>query len=332
MGLVSDSVSWKKLVEHYEEMENIEIKALFDQDQKRFSHFSIDAAGLFLDYSKNLITDETFELLTGLVREINLPLAIKRMFKGEAINSTEHRAVLHTALRDPKNDEVRSVLNRMFDCADELRSGKWKDSSGKAITDVVNIGIGGSDLGPKMVINALLSYVTSSIKFHFVSNVDDSNIFEILKNLDPETTLFIVSSKTFTTQETLCNANTAKKWLRQKVDLKKHLLAVTAKPERAVEFGVDENNIYPFWDWVGGRFSLWSAIGLCIVIAIGQENFKELLSGAHRMDEHFYSSSFDKNMPVILALIGIWNINFLGAKLRQYYTLIIYLYFLTCNS
>lgn len=329
MKKINQKKIWKQLEEHYQEFSTLNMRDFFAKDLERSQKFSLEAAGLFLDYSKNNITSKTMDLLLQLANEVNLDGKIEAMFAGKIINATEHRAVLHTALRNPKNDlinieginvmpEIHAALKLMLKCAEQIRDGKWLGFSGKKITDVVNIGIGGSDLGPAMVVNALLPYKINTINCHFVSNVDGSHISETLKCLNPETTLFIIASKTFTTQETLCNANTAKEWLEQKALAKKaslrHFIAVTAKPQKAEEFGIAKQNIFPFWDWVGGRYSLWSAIGLSIAIAIGSENFKAFLAGAHDMDNHFRTAPFTNNMPVIMALISIWYINFLNTK------------------
>lgn len=322
--------AWNNLQSHFSEIQNTHLKDQFINDKTRFKKFFLESQGLFLDYSKNLITSQTIELLLGLVEEVNLRAHIEKMFAGEIINTTEKRAVLHTALRNPDPKAkilvagenvipmIQEVLHKMEACVNSVQHGKWKGYNRKVITDVVNIGIGGSDLGPHMVTEALKPYAESNINCHFVSNVDGTHISETLKLLNPETTLFIIASKTFTTQETLCNAVTAKEWLLSQVIgnyknvIKHHFIAVTAKPDRAVEFGIAEKNIFPFWDWVGGRYSLWSAIGLSIAMAIGMNNYKELLAGAHAMDEHFRDADFAQNMPVILALLGIWNINFWG--------------------
>ena len=310
-----------RLDEHYKQLANTHMRDLFNENANRFTEFSLTAANLFLDYSKNRITKQTIDLLCKLAEDANLAKHIEQMFSGQIINTTEKRAVLHTALRNPHGasiildgqnimSEIRASRIKMLECAENIRHGKWKD--------VVNIGIGGSDLGPAMASCALTPYQANNINLHFISNVDGTQITETLKYLNPETTLFIIASKTFTTQETLCNANTAKEWLEQKLTLKNpikdHMFAVTAKPERAVEFGINDKHIFPFWDWVGGRYSLWSAIGLPIAIAIGADQFQEFLVGAHNMDDHFQNTSFEKNMPVIMALLGIWNINFFNTK------------------
>jgi glucose-6-phosphate isomerase len=329
MHKINQTAVWHNLEKHQLETGKLNMRDLSTKDPERFQKFSLQAAGLFLDYSKNNITSKTMELLLQLAQEANLTTKIEAMFTGKTINATENRAVLHTALRNPKNDpinvdginimpEIHNALKSVLECAEQIRNGNWLGYSGKKITDVVNIGIGGSDLGPAMVVNALLPYKINTINCHFVSNVDGSHISETLKYLNPETTLFIVASKTFTTQETLCNADTAKEWLEQKATNKKaslrHFIAVTAKPKKAEEFGIAKQNIFPFWDWVGGRYSLWSAIGLSIAIAIGTENFKAFLTGANEMDNHFRHTPFAANMPVIMALTGIWQINFSHTK------------------
>jgi glucose-6-phosphate isomerase len=328
MDQINQSKIWKQLAEHCKEVSALKMADLFAKDLLRFEKFSLSAVGWFLDYSKNRITSTTLELLLQLAEETDLTAKIQDMFAGKIINTTEQRAVLHTALRNPENasikidevnvmPEIHASLKSILKCAEQVRQGIWRGFSGKKITDVVNIGIGGSDLGPAMVVNALLPYKIKGINCHFVSNVDSSHISETLKYLNPETTLFIIASKTFTTQETLCNAVTAKDWLEKVASNNatlQHFIAVTAKSKKALEFGIAENNIYPFWDWVGGRYSLWSAIGLSIAIAIGADNFKDLLAGANAMDIHFRNTPFAKNMPVIMALIGIWNINFFDAK------------------
>jgi len=349
MNDITKSRIWQQLSEHYKQIANIHMRDLFRDDQERFNKFSIairnrHACSLpVLDYSKNRITSETINLLCELAKTADLSSHIEQMFSGKIINTTEQRAVLHTALRNSGDTAIllngkdimptiRVTLTKMLQCAENIKHGKWKGYSGKSITDVVNIGIGGSDLGPRMAVSALTPYISNNIKCHFVSNVDGTHISETLKYLNPETTLFIIASKTFTTQETLCNANTAKEWLEQKANSKNankmHLIAVTANPQRAIEFGINKNNIYPFWDWVGGRYSLWSAIGLPIAIAIGAENFQQLLAGAHAMDNHFRNTPFEKNMPVIMALLGIWNINFFNCKTHAIIPYDQYLHFL----
>lgn len=324
MSQINETQNWQALEKHHSISIKSTLKKLFLQDPNRSKKFSLEAAGIFLDYSKNRISTETIQLLIELANASGLEQYREKMFAGEAINFTEKRAVLHCALREPgKNPEpimsqVHHELKRIEKLVTTLREHKWHGFSGNPITDVVNIGIGGSDLGPAMAVAALTPYTLEKLKVHFVSNLDATHIFETLKELNPETTLFIIASKTFTTQETLTNANTAKEWLLNAADgksevIEHHFVAVSAKPERAKEFGISEDNIFPFWDWVGGRFSLWSAIGLPVAIAIGMDKFYELLEGAHAMDEHFKAAPLEKNLPVILGLLGIWNINFLGA-------------------
>ena len=324
--------SWKKLQTHFEKMKNIEMKNMFAEEDKqtttRFDKFHIQFEELLFDFSKNRINDETMSLLLDLAKEVNLQDAITKQFTGDYINVTENRAVLHTALRNKSNTpvivdgrdvmiEIKEVLGRMDTFTQKVRSGEWKGYTGKAITDVVNIGIGGSDLGPVMVVEALKHYNTK-LKLHFVSNIDGTHIVETMKNLDMETTLFIIASKTFTTQETMTNANTAKTLFLQKaIDesfVSKHFVAVSTNKDLVSKFGIDTANMFGFWDWVGGRYSLWSAVGLPIALALGFEKFDDLLQGAHAMDKHFEKTDFDKNIPVIMALLGIWYNNFFGAE------------------
>lgn len=323
MDRLDTSFAWQALQKHHLQISNLKIKEQFVNNPQRFSDFSLKAAEIFLDYSKNHITAETMRLLYELAKTANIAGKRDEMFRGDLINRAENRAVLHTALRNPGNEPaaemvlIKQELKHIAKCVEAIRNGEWRGYSGQAITDVVNIGIGGSDLGPAMCVWALQPYI-GHVKAHFVSNLDPTNISEILKYLNPETTIFIVASKTFTTQETLANALTAKEWLLNQLTgedqvSKRHFIAVTSKPQRAIEFGIDQENIFPIWDWVGGRFSLWSAIGLSIAIAIGMEKFYELLAGAHAMDKHFIEAPLEKNMPVILALLGIWNVDFLGA-------------------
>lgn len=320
-----ESKAWKQLKEHYTEIKGLALKDLFKKDENRFSKFSIKFCDMLLDYSKNKITERTMDLLTGLAEELCLRDAIKQFFEGSKINETENRAVLHTALRncsgkpvyaDGKDimPQIKNVLKKMQIFSDKVISGQWTGYSGKRIKDIVNIGIGGSDLGPAMVTDALKPYKVKDINTHFVSNVDGTQIIETLKKLNSDTTLFMISSKTFTTQETMTNAFTAKKWFLnncpQKEYMKKHFVAISTNKKEVEEFGIDSKNMFVFWDWVGGRYSLWSAIGLSIACSIGFSNFSQLLEGAHIMDEHFKNTSFKSNMPVILALIGIWYNNF----------------------
>lgn len=323
-----ETIAWQKLEEIHFEFDSTHMKELFAQDKKRFEKYSLKFEDILLDYSKNLVNDEVKTVLIELANECGLKGAIESMFTGEKINATENRAVLHTALRNRSNTpvlvdgkdvmpEVNAVLDQMKAFSKKIISGDWKGYTGKAITDVVNIGIGGSDLGPLMVTEALKPY-KNHLNLHFVSNVDGTHIAETLKLVDPETTLFIVASKTFTTQETMTNANSAKDWFlgsaKEMEHVAKHFVAVSTNAEAVAAFGIDTANMFRFWNWVGGRYSLWSAIGLSIVLGIGYDNYVELLSGAHAMDNHFRSEDFDKNIPVILALIGIWYNNFYGAE------------------
>jgi glucose-6-phosphate isomerase len=321
--------SWKVLQEHQKNIASQTMRDMFAADPKRFDRFSIRFGDILLDYSKNRITAETVPLLIDLAREVGLKDWIEKMFRGEKINSTENRAVLHVALRNRTNEpiavdgkdvmpEVNRVLGHMKEFCNNLRSGAWKGFSGKAITDIVNIGIGGSDLGPVMVTEALKAYGKPGLHVHFVSNVDGTHIVETLKNLSAETTLFIIASKTFTTQETLTNANSAKDWFlksaKNPAAVAKHFVALSTNANAVAKFGIDTRNMFEFWDWVGGRYSLWSAIGLSIALYIGMENFEELLTGAHEMDQHFRTESFEKNIPVILGLLGVWYNDFFGAE------------------
>lgn len=321
--------AWKKLEAHFEENKNNHLKDLFGSDTGRFEKFSTRFEDILLDYSKNLITEETMSLLFDLARECELEDAIKKVFSGEQINATEGRSVLHSALRNRSNTPVlvdgedvmpsiNAVLEQVKTFSNSVISGEWKGYTGKAITDIVNIGIGGSDLGPVMVTEALGSYKKENITTHFVSNVDGTHIVETLKNIDPETTLFMIASKTFTTQETMTNAHTARDWFLKnagdKEHVKKHFVALSTNAEGVSAFGIDTANMFEFWDWVGGRYSLCSAIGLSIACTIGYENFEALLEGSHEMDKHFASTKFEENVPVILALIGIWYNNFYEAE------------------
>jgi glucose-6-phosphate isomerase len=325
----TQTAAWQKLQQHFKEVEPMQMTELFSADQQRFKHFSASFTDqIFLDYSKNRITAKTMQLLQELAKETGLSSAIQAMFSGEKINQTENRAVLHTALRNRSNSpvlldgkdvmpEVNAVLAKMKRFTERVVSGQWQGYSGKAITDVVNIGIGGSDLGPYMVTEALRPY-KNHLNMHFVSNVDATHIAETLKTLNPETTLFLVASKTFTTQETMTNAHSARDWfLAQAIDTQhvaKHFAALSTNAQAVSEFGIDTENMFEFWDWVGGRYSLWSAIGLSISLSIGFDNYQELLAGAHAMDQHFVSTPLEENLPVILALIGIWYNNFFGAQ------------------
>ena len=319
---------WSKLEDHHRKIKDIKMKDLFASDPERFNKFHIQFKEILVDYSKNRITDETLPLLLELAEETNVRSAIKKMFSGEKINETENRAVLHVALRHRKNSpihvdgqnvmpQVNTVLQKMKVFSKKIRSGDWKGYRGDRITDIVNIGIGGSDLGPVMVTEALRPYADKELAVHFVSNIDGTHLTEVLKKLNPATTLFLIASKTFTTQETMTNAFSARDWfLKQAVDsahVAGHFVALSTNVRQVEEFGIDKDNMFEFWDWVGGRYSLWSAIGLSIACYIGFDNFSELLEGAHAMDRHFLETPFDKNIPVILALIGIWYNNFFDA-------------------
>ncbi|EOL9823079.1 glucose-6-phosphate isomerase [Escherichia coli] len=325
----TQTAAWQALQKHFDEMKDVTIADLFAKDGDRFSKFSATFGDqMLVDYSKNRITEETLAKLQDLAKECDLAGAIKSMFSGEKINRTENRAVLHVALRNRSNTpilvdgkdvmpEVNAVLEKMKTFSEAIISGEWKGYTGKAITDVVNIGIGGSDLGPYMVTEALRPY-KNHLNMHFVSNVDGTHIAEVLKKVNPETTLFLVASKTFTTQETMTNAHSARDWfLKAAGDEKhvaKHFAALSTNAKAVGKFGIDTANMFEFWDWVGGRYSLWSAIGLSIVLSIGFDNFVELLSGAHAMDKHFSTTPAEKNLPVLLALVGIWYNNFFGAE------------------
>jgi len=329
MSTLTSSAAWKALDMHQREMANVHMRDLFAQDLQRFHKFSLQFQDLLLDYSKNRITEKTMQLLRDLARQADLKGWTEKMFNGEKINITEHRAVLHIALRNRSNrpiivdgadvmPEVNAVLQHMKSFSDAIRSGQWTGYTGKRITDVVNIGIGGSDLGPVMVTEALKPYAQEGLNVHFVSNIDGTHIAETIKRLNPETTLFIVASKTFTTQETLTNTHTAKDWFlaqaRQEAHVAKHFVALSTNAKEVSNFGIDTHNMFEFWDWVGGRYSLWSAIGLSIAIAIGFNNFEELLTGGHEMDEHFRTAPLEQNLPATLGLLGIWYNNFFGAQ------------------
>lgn len=323
------TAAWQALQQHFEQMKSVHMRDLFAADADRFSKFSATFDDqMLVDYSKNRITAETLEKLQALARETDLSSAIAAMFAGEKINRTEDRAVLHVALRNRSNTpiyvdghdvmpQVNAVLAKMKQFCARVIGGEWKGYSGKAITDVVNIGIGGSDLGPYMVTEALRPY-KNHLNMHFVSNVDGTHIAETLQRLDPETTLFLVASKTFTTQETMTNAHSARDWFLQaagdECHVAKHFAALSTNEQAVAAFGIDTANMFEFWDWVGGRYSLWSAIGLSIALSIGYDNFEQLLSGAHAMDRHFATAPLHDNLPVLLALIGIWYNNFFGAE------------------
>ncbi|MBY0307539.1 MAG: hypothetical protein K2Q09_02245, partial [Phycisphaerales bacterium] len=335
------SASWAALQAHAKQFSDngVRLQELFSQPDgaERGRLFSREAVGLLVDFSKNLLTSDTLALLLALAKEAGVDEAIAKMFGGESINFTEHRAVLHTALRNRDATakilvdghdvalDVRSVLAQMRSFAERVRSGEFVGSTGKAIRHIVNIGIGGSDLGPVMVCEALKPYATTELQAHFVSNIDGTHLSEVLKRVDPETTLFIVASKTFTTQETITNAVSAKTWLLEQLArthpdlteadiIPKHFVALSTNGDAVSKFGISLDNMFQFWDWVGGRYSLWSAIGLSIMLYVGADAFEELLTGAYEMDEHFRSAEPANNLPVLLALVGVWNSNFLGAE------------------
>jgi len=321
--------AWTALQHHYAQIAPLQMRDLFRQDPKRFDAYSVRFGDILLDYSKNRVTATTMQMLFDLARQANLPAWIEKMFTGEKINVTENRAVLHIALRNRSNrpikvdgqdvmPEVNAVLAHMRQFSDAVRNGTWLGYTGKPITDVVNIGIGGSDLGPVMVTEALKCYGKPGLRVHFVSNVDGTHLAETLKVIRPETSLFIVASKTFTTQETLTNAQSAREWFLQTASdpkhVARHFVALSTNAAEVSKFGIDIANMFAFWDWVGGRYSLWSAIGLPIAVFVGMDNFEELLTGAHEMDEHFRTTPLERNLPVILGLLGIWYNNFFGAQ------------------
>jgi glucose-6-phosphate isomerase len=322
--------SWKALESHYKKVSKLHLRELFAEDPERGKRMAVEAAGLYLDYSKNRITDETLELLLRLAEESGLQARIDAMFRGEKINVTENRAVLHTALRAPKEasivvdgenvvSKVHAVLDRMADFSDRVRSGVWKGHSGKGIRNVVNIGIGGSDLGPVMAYEALKAYSDRAITFRFVSNIDGTDFAEAVRDLDPSETLFIVSSKTFTTLETMTNARTARAWSLSglggdETSVAKHFVAVSTNATEVSKFGIDTANMFEFWDWVGGRYSMDSAIGLSTMLAIGPDHFRAMLNGFHQMDEHFRATPFERNLPVLMGLLAVWYSNFFGTQ------------------
>ncbi len=329
MSLSTLLPAWQALQAHYEAMKDVHMRDLFAADPQRFDKFSLRFDDILFDYSKNRITEETMGLLLDLARQARLGDAIEAMFNGEKINVTEKRAVLHVALRNRSNrpilvdgedvmPEVNRVLGKMRAFSEAVRAGAWRGFTGRRITDVVNIGIGGSDLGPKMVVRALTPYVHPEMRFHFVSNVDGTDISETLAKVDPETTLFLIASKTFTTQETMTNAHTARDWFllaaQDESAIAKHFVAMSTNREKVTAFGIDPENMFEFWDWVGGRYSLWSAIGLSIALAVGFERFEELLTGAYRVDEYFRATPFEQNIPVIMGLLGVWYNDFFGAE------------------
>ncbi|SDW19063.1 glucose-6-phosphate isomerase [Flavobacterium degerlachei] len=323
----TETPSWKKLQKHFDEMQNASMLEMFQTDAARTEKFNLKWNDFLIDYSKNIINKDTMALLLELANEMGLEKAIANYFEGDVINQTENRAVLHTALRAKESDVVKvdgvNVVPEIYDVrskvkafTDQVVSGERKGYGGKAFTDIVNIGIGGSDLGPAMVVEAL-QYYSNHLNVHFVSNVDGDHVNEIIKKLNPETTLFVIVSKTFTTQETLTNSETIKKWFLKSAsqeDVAKHFVAVSTNMQKVTEFGINPENVFPMWDWVGGRFSLWSAVGLTISLAVGFDNFDNLLGGANEMDDHFKTADFDKNMPVVLALLSVWYNNFFGAE------------------
>ncbi len=324
-----DLPAWQALQKHQREIADVHMRDLFASDPQRFERFSLRMGDILFDYSKNRITEETMSLLLDLARQANVRQKIEAMFTGEKYNNTEKRAVLHVALRNRSNrpilvdgvdvmPEVNRVLAHMRTFTEDVRSGAWTGYTGKAITDVVNVGIGGSDLGPKMVCEALKPYGKPGLRVHFVSNVDSTDMVEVLKLVNPETVLFLVASKTFTTQETMTNAGTARDWFleaaKDEAAVAKHFAAMSTNTAAVAKFGIDPKNMFEFWDWVGGRYSLWSAIGLSIALYLGMDNFEALLGGAHAVDEHFRTTPFEKNVPVIMGLLGIWYNNFFGAQ------------------
>jgi len=328
MSALTQLSAWKALTAHYQEISDIHMRDMFQQDPERFNKFSLRFKDILLDYSKNRVNQETMRLLFELAQEVDLKAAIARMFAGEKVNNTEDRAALHVALRNRSNRPiladgadvmpgVNDVLARMRDFSEKVRSGQWLGSTGRQITDIVNIGIGGSDLGPVMVCEALKPFAQEGLNVHFVSNVDGTQIVETLKRLSRETTLFVIASKTFTTQETIANAKTSRDWFLTrggtKAAVAKHFVAVSTNARAVENFGIDADHMFEFWDWVGGRYSLWGAVGLSIALYIGMDNFEKLLSGAHDMDEHFRTTPFAENVPVILALLGVWYNNFFDA-------------------
>ncbi len=325
MSSLTTSKAWSALQTHFQETKNDHVRDAFQKDPDRFKKFSVSFNEILFDYSKNRISEDTLSLLFELANFAGLKDKTNAMFAGEKINTTEHRAVLHTALRNKSNKpiyvdgkdvmpDIKAVLEKMRIFCAAVRSGEWKGYTGKAITDVVNIGIGGSGLGPKMVSMALTPYSSSGLKVHYVSNIDQTNIVEVLKQVSPETTLFIIASKVFNTQETMMNARSARRWFLESAQdeqaVAKHFVAISTHSENVAAFGIDTDNMFEFWDWVGGRYSLWSAVGLSIALYIGMDNFEELLQGAYEADMHFYETPFEKNIPVIMGLLGIWYNNF----------------------
>lgn len=326
---LTKSPAWKALQQHFLSVRDVHMRDLFDQDSKRFDKFSIEHNGLLLDYSKNRIIEETISLLTDLAAQADIAGWAARMFNGDKINSTEQRAALHTALRcsgdkpiivdgEDVNPRVRAVLDKMERFADDVHSGEWLGFSGKPVSDIVNIGIGGSDLGPGFIADALKSFKQNELNIHFVSNVEGTDLDETLENLNPETTLFLIASKGFNTWETLTNAHTAKEWIiyaaGEESAVANHFVAISANKEAVKAFGIDPANMFEFWDWVGGRYSVWSSVSLAAVLYFGMDTFKEFLAGAYEMDQHFLSAPIEKNIPIILAMLGIWYNNFFCAS------------------
>lgn len=324
----TDLKEWLALAHHQRQIATQHMRDWFLEDKKRFSRYSLHCSEIFLDYSRNRITDTTISLLCDLANAVQLSNHINALFTGQPVNSTENRPALHMALRDPDylalcvNDEnimphIIKSREKTQDFVNQVHSGKWTGMTGKPIRHVVNVGIGGSNLGPMMSTHALKEYAVANLNIHYISSIDDSHLYETLRKIDPETTLFIISSKSFSTLETLTNAQTIFSWMKEKFGhtvSKKHFIAVTAAPEKAIKFGIWEENIFPLWEWIGGRYSLWSAIGLPLMLLIGNKNFSDFLLGAHEMDQHFKQADFAENMPVILAMLGIWNINFFECK------------------
>jgi glucose-6-phosphate isomerase len=329
MSNLVETPTWQAMVQHHQEIKDLHMRDLFAGDPQRFARFSLRLGDILFDFSKNRITEKTLQLLVELARQAGLSRWIEAMFSGQKINTTEDRAVLHVALRNRTNTpiyvdgqdvmpEINRVLGKMRSFSEAVRSGEWKGFTGKVIKDVVNIGIGGSDLGPKMVCEALIPFARPDLGVHFVSNVDSTDLVETLKHVDPETVLFLVASKTFTTQETMANAHSARKWFleaaKNEAAISKHFAAMSTNTEAVGQFGIDTRNMFEFWDWVGGRYSLWSAIGLSIALYLGMDRFEELLTGAHQVDRHFRSEPFEHNIPVIMGLLGVWYNNFFGAQ------------------
>jgi len=327
---VPEPPAWKALKEHYAKIRKVHLRKLFSQDKERGDRLNVEALGLYLDYSKNRITDQTLQLLLQLAEESGLRGKIDAMFRGDKINVTENRAVLHVALRAPKGTSivvdgedvvpgVHAVLDKMATLSNRVRSGDWKGHTGKAIRNVINVGIGGSDLGPVMAYEALRHYSQRDLTFRFVSNVDGTDFAEAVRDLDPAETLFIISSKTFTTLETMTNAHTARAWSLAGLNgdeqsIAKHFVAVSTNAKEVAKFGIDTANMFEFWDWVGGRYSMDSAIGLSTMIAVGPDNFRSMLDGFHQMDEHFRETPFERNLPVLMGLLTVWYADFFGAQ------------------